>query len=115
MTRVKLSVWLSIVLCLSGVGPVGAAPIWVDRSERQPGDRDRGDGFVAPSRHPPKGRELEPGDAAGSGDFTQTGPLDKEVEPADREEGRLLERRQVAPRRGLQNSIQEVPVRTHGK
>ncbi|MBF0160694.1 MAG: hypothetical protein HQL88_00265 [Magnetococcales bacterium] len=49
-----------------------------DRSEREPGDRDRVDGFV--KRHP-ESRDVEPGDAFGQGDFTQAGALDREVEP----------------------------------
>lgn len=87
---------------------VCAAGPLIDRSEREPGDRDVGDGFVDSRRYSAKEKELEPGDAVSHGDFTHTG-RGPEVEPNDGggEHERVLDRRG----QGLQNTIQELSPR----
>ncbi|MBF0400543.1 MAG: hypothetical protein HQL90_07215 [Magnetococcales bacterium] len=98
-----LVVALILMGLLGVVCEAGSAP---DRSEWEPGDNDRGGGFMD-FRYSGRERELEPGDAAGHGDFSQTEGLGTELEPND--QGRVQSRgrqRGSAPR-GLQNTIQE--------
>ncbi|MBF0584727.1 MAG: hypothetical protein HQL80_10920 [Magnetococcales bacterium] len=100
-----LAVFVLMLTVLCSV--CGAAPL-VDRYEREPEDRDVGDGFVGSHRHSAREQELEPGDAVTRGDFTYTDSRGPEVEPNDG--GGAYER---ADRRGkrLQNTIQEPPAR----
>ncbi|MEO5363216.1 MAG: hypothetical protein H7838_06280 [Magnetococcus sp. DMHC-8] len=80
----------------------GPAP---DRAEREPGDRDRSNDFGDLRRYPAMRQEVEPGDAASQGDFTQTDPLDREVEPLDQEGDRSPDRRAPNQKRRVQNAI----------
>ena len=96
------------MVALIGMG----ASCWVqaasvtDRSEREPGDRDRGDGFVGVRRYSNKARELEPGDAAGRGDFTPTDSLDDDTEPADGGDTRPSDRREPRAQNKSPNAVQ---------
>lgn len=80
--------------------PVQGAGLIGDRAEREPGDRDRGDGFVSPRHYPTQKGELEPGDAAGQGDFGHVDALDREREPGEDDGDRARKYRRQRPRGG---------------
>ncbi len=103
---------LCVLLLLVGISfPVQATALSADRSEREPGERDRGTASVGARHRPFKDREVEPGDAASDGDFTHTGRITKEVEPSDAEEESPADRRTAHPNKRLPNVIREVPSR----